>query len=71
MKITALIPDDLIDDIIKISGGKNITESIIIALKEYLAQKRIKQVTYSLKEEKFQFSEGFTAYKVRDLNRES
>lgn len=35
MKVTALIPDELIEKVKAKSGGKNITESLIIALNEW------------------------------------
>jgi len=69
MKVTALISDDIIDRIRKATGGKNITESIIIALTEYLQQKEVSYLTQQVEEESLQFEEGFSAYKVRKQNR--
>ncbi len=40
MKVTALIPDDIIKEVKDLSGGKNITESLIIALNECISLKR-------------------------------
>jgi len=71
MKVTALLPDDIIQEVKKLSGGKNITESILIALKDYIAQQRIRKSMQKLKEKPLQFKDGFTAEKVRTLNRES
>ncbi len=48
MKVTALISDELIDRVKKVTGGKNITESLIIALTEYLQQKEISYLTQKL-----------------------
>ncbi|MFC2124478.1 DUF2191 domain-containing protein [Bacteroidota bacterium] len=70
MKVTALIPDDLIERVRTVSGGKNITDSLIIALNEYLTQKEIKNLYKSIDEEPLTFKEDFTAYKVRKLNRD-
>ena len=42
MKVTALIPDELIKEVMELTGGKNITESVIIALKDYIANKKNK-----------------------------
>ncbi len=71
MKVTALLPDDIIQEVKKLSGGKNVTESILIALQEYIAQQRIRKSIQKVKEKPLQFREGFSAEKVRSLNRES
>ncbi len=49
MKITALVPEELIQDVKKYSGGKNIIESIIIALNDYINRQRIKKSVQKLK----------------------
>lgn len=69
MKVTALIPDELVDEVKKISGGKNITESIIIALRFYLNAKRLDKTLELLEKEPLQFNEDFTAYGIRKVNR--
>ncbi len=43
MKVTALIPDELIEDVKRLSGGKNITESLIIAIKHYVTFETFKR----------------------------
>jgi hypothetical protein len=70
MKVTALLPDDLVKAVKKLSGGKNITDSILIALHHYIAQGRIRKVTQEVKGKPLRFREGFIAEKVRTLNRE-
>lgn len=69
MKVTALIPDDLVARVKEISGGKNITDSLIIALKEYIAHNEIKKLYTKIDKVPLEFKEDFTAYKVRKLNR--
>jgi len=69
MKVTALIPDDLIERVKKASGGKNITDSLIIALNEYLQQKTVKYFQSELHERPLELRDGFTAYKARSINR--
>jgi hypothetical protein len=69
MKVTALMDDQLIDDVRAFSGGRNITESMVIALTDWLRIQKIKELNRKLDEEPFQFVEGFTAEKVRKLNR--
>ena len=39
MKVTALIDDELIQEVMKLSGAKNITEALKIALKDYRSRK--------------------------------
>jgi len=70
MKVTALIPDELVERVKSVSGGKNITESLIIALNEYLSNREVTSLYKSIDEEPLAFKEGFTAYKLRKLNRE-
>ena len=69
MKVTALIDDKLIDEVKKFSGGKNITESITIALKYYLSEKKKYKVLDELDKEPLQFNDDFVAYNIRKINR--
>lgn len=69
MKITALIPEDLIAEVKKATGGKNITESLIIALKGYLAQRKVDYLIDQVQKETLQFNEDYTAYGIRKINR--
>jgi len=69
MKVTALIPDELIEDVKRLSGGKNITESLIIALKHYVRSLKLDNLMEEVHKNPLEFQEGFTAYKVRKLNR--
>ena len=71
MKVTALLPDDIVQEVKKLTGGKNITDSILIALREFIAQQRIKRAIQKVKDKPLQFRDGYTAEKVRNLNRES
>ena len=69
MKVTALIPDDIINEVRDFSGGKNITESITIALTDWLKIQRIKNLNSVIKKNPLSFSDNFSAKNVRDLNR--
>ncbi len=70
MKVTALLPDDIIQEVQKLSGGKNITESLLIALHDYIGRQPIRKVMQKVKEKPLLFREGFSAEKVRGLNRD-
>jgi hypothetical protein len=70
MKVTALIPDGLIDDVKKLSGGATITESIIIALRDFTARQRLSRTIQKIKRQPLSFRENYSAAQVRKLNRE-
>ncbi len=68
MKVTAIIPDEIINDIQKFTKGKNITDSLVKALNDWLYVKRIEMLNKELSTEPVNFKEGFTAEGVRKLN---
>ncbi len=65
-KVTAIIPDELIREAMKHAKAKNITETLKIALKEYIALKRIKSLSASVLEEPLEFKYG--ANELRNKN---
>ncbi|MGM0580342.1 MAG: DUF2191 domain-containing protein [Bacteroidota bacterium] len=69
MKVTALIPDELIEKVKAKSGGKNITESLIIALNEYLNEKKVDDLIDRVNEEPLVWKDNFTADGIRKINR--
>lgn len=69
MKVTALIPDDLMAEIRKLSPGKTITESLITALREWTSLQKLRKTQKKIKRNPLTFSEGFSAGKVRAVNR--
>ncbi|MBN1790262.1 MAG: hypothetical protein JW830_07185 [Bacteroidales bacterium] len=69
MKVTALLPDDLIRDVQKYSEGKNITDSLIKALNDWLYIKRLEKLNQELQNEPLQFKEGFSAEYIRKINK--
>jgi len=68
MKVTALLPDDIIRDVKEFTGGKNITDSLVKALRDWLYQKRIEKLNRQLSDNPVEFKEGFSAEKIRRLN---
>ncbi|WP_036096089.1 hypothetical protein [Leptospira weilii] len=70
MKVTAILPDDLITEIQKYSGGKNITDSLQKALSEWLKQAKIKKLNQKLDKSPLAFQKGFSSESIRNLNRE-
>ncbi|HMV44173.1 MAG TPA: DUF2191 domain-containing protein [Leptospiraceae bacterium] len=69
MKVTAILPDQLINDVKEFSGGKNITESIEKALSEWIKLAKLKRLNKTIQEKPLSFRDGFSAEKVRKLNR--
>ena len=69
IKVTAIISGDLISEIKKYTKGKNITESLTIALKEWLALKKIRMLNSLVSEEPLEFNENFTVENIRRLSR--
>jgi len=68
MKVTALIPDKLVQETKTLSNAKNITEALIIALNTYIALKKLKAMGESVRVKPLKFR--YSAEKVRELNRE-
>ena len=69
MKVTALIPDKIVDDVKILANGKNLTESLIIALREWISLKKIHTLNKSVEKSPLQFKNNFSANKIRKINR--
>lgn len=70
MKLTAIVPDSLLKKTIKLAGGANTTESLIIALKEWVASKELAAIVASVREKPLQFTSADVATRIRAMNRE-
>jgi hypothetical protein len=66
MKVTAIIPDDIINDVQEYTGGKNITDSLVKALSDWLYIKRIQKLNREVRKRPLQFSDGFNADTLRN-----
>jgi len=69
MKVTALIPDKLVSEVKELTQGKNITESLIKALSEWVATQKIKELNLRISEEPLEFKSGFNSDSIRKINR--
>lgn len=69
MKVTVILPDDLIRDVQKLSGGKNITESLKLALTEWLKMAKLKKLNAQLLKTPLKFVVDYSAESVGILNR--
>lgn len=66
MKVTAIIPDDIINDVQEYTEGKNITDSLVKALSDWLYIKRIQKLNSEVRKKPFQFADGFNAEALRN-----
>lgn len=71
MKVTALVSDQLIETVVKITHGKNITESIVMALEDWVRIKKLYSLTEKIEKEPLRFKSKKTASSVRKLNRQN
>ena len=71
MKVTANINDDLLKSVLELSGGKNRTEGLVIALEDYVYYKKIEQFIDNNHKNPIEFVSGYSAENVRELNRGS
>ena len=67
MKVTAIIPDEIVNDIQEYTEGKNITDSLIKALEDWLYIKRIQKLNSIVRKDPLQFVEGFNVESLRNL----
>ncbi len=69
MKVTAIISDKLIDEVKKYAKGKNLTASLTIALREWLAIKKINELNKIIKEKPLEFNSEYFDDDLREINR--
>jgi hypothetical protein len=63
MKVTAILPDELVIEIQKYTEGKNITDSLQKAVSEWLKLAKVKKLNKRLKKQPLQFADGYSAGK--------
>ena len=67
MKVTAILPDKLVSEVQQLSHGKNITESLKIALDEWIKIQNLKKLNKKIKNQPLKFK--YTAEELRETNR--
>jgi Arc/MetJ family transcription regulator len=66
MKVTAIISEELIEEAMRFSKASTVTEALKIALRDYVASQRIKELSSSVVEEPLEFR--YSAKDLRDKN---
>ena len=66
MKITALIPEEMIKEAMELSGTSTITDALKTALSHYISIEKIKRASESIVAEPLEFY--FTAEQLRTKN---
>jgi hypothetical protein len=69
MKVTALLPDQLISEIKTYAKGKTLTESLTTVLEEWLQHKKIAELNKQVQNKPLEFQRDFNATAVRNLSR--
>lgn len=67
MKVTAIISDELINEVKRYSNSSTTTEAITIALKDWLDIHHIKELNARISKKPFNFD--YSAGEIRELNR--
>jgi len=69
MKITLSIPDTLVSEVKEYAQGNNLSESLVKALSEWVSKQKIRKLNKAIKKRPLEFIDGFSAKKVRKINR--
>lgn len=68
MKVTAIIEDKIIKDAMEYSKASTVTDTLKIALKEYIRLQKLKELNKMIKEQPAEFIHS--ADEIRNINRE-
>jgi hypothetical protein len=68
MKVTAIIDEKTIKDAMKYSKASTITETLKVALNEYIRLQKLKELNELVKKNPIHFE--YTADEIRNLNRQ-
>ncbi len=71
MKVTAIIPDELVKELRKHSNSKTLTDCLIHAITEWVSITKIKQLNEQVAKSPLKFAKKYDAKSVRVLNRKS
>ena len=69
MKVTAIIPDELLKQVKKYTRAKNTTSSLIIALSDWISRKKIADLNAKVQKDPLDFKDDFDSIINRERNR--
>ena len=64
-----MLDDQMIQELLALSGGKNITDSLRIAIKDWIRKEKLRRLADSISKHPLDFNESFTAEEIRNSNR--
>ncbi|SNR94968.1 antitoxin of type II TA system, VapB [Belliella buryatensis] len=67
MKVTAIIPDDLIAEAMELSKSSTVTDTLKIALKTYIRSQKLKELGALVLNEPLEFK--YSSQELREINR--
>lgn len=68
MKITALVPNELMSEVKDLTNGKNITDALVKALSDWVSIQKIRRLNKDVDDSPLKFQDGFDASSVRETN---
>ncbi|EKD50371.1 MAG: hypothetical protein ACD_62C00560G0003 [uncultured bacterium] len=69
MKVTAILPDEIVREALLLAKTKTITASLIKALTEWIAIQKVNRLRKKLVSRPMEFRDAFSAKQIRQLNR--
>ena len=70
MKVTTLIPDLLVREVRELAQGKTLTDSLLLALREWTSTKKSLRVAEKIRQKPLSFSPEALSGKIRRINRD-
>ena len=68
MKVTAIIDDNIIQEALKYSRAKTVTDALKVALRKYVSIQKLKELGRKVKDNPLKFQHS--ADQIREINRE-
>jgi hypothetical protein len=70
MKVTAILPDDIVADVKSLTKSKKTTEALIKALSDWISSQKLRKMNSEIIKKPLVFSNDFSADLIRNINRE-
>ena len=69
MKVTTLIPDPLVREVRELAKGKTLTDSLLLALREWTSTKKSLLVAEKIRQKPLSFTPEAISGRLRQINR--